>query len=181
MSEDVVGIFDADGNQLLPEGRPIKAEVKLTAKVMEHPLESGASVADHKVTLPIELDVTLVIVDEAMRDAYRKLRDVFGQKETVTVQTRADVYESMTIEAMPHDETADAIGALPVVVKFREVVFVETQFQPLPAKAAGSGAGKRNASTVKRGEQSGKPEGSGTSGQKKSSVLYGLFYGKGGG
>lgn len=181
MTTDVVGIFDNESRQLLPEGRPLKAEVRPTWKVMDHPVEKGSSVSDHKIRMPVEIDLTLVMQAPGARDTYKRLREISEQDETVTIQTRADSYADMTVTAMPHDETSDVFDALPVVVKFREVQFVETQFQALPPKAVGTGAGKRNASTVKRGEQSGKPEGSNAAGGRKSSVAYGLFYGKGGG
>jgi hypothetical protein len=178
---DVVGIFDANFKQLVPEGRPIKAAVKPAAKFMEHPLEDGSTVTDHRVYLPIEIELTIVLQGaEESRALYERFKEIYRQAETVTVQTRAGAFPSMAIEAMPHDETSDVADALPLVLKLREAVFVAAQFQALPPKAAAAGAdgkGKRNASTVKRGEQAGKPE---TASKRGSSVLYSTFYGGGG-
>jgi len=174
---DVVGVFDSDFNQLFAEGRPIKANVTVASKVMEHPVEDGSTIADHRVILPVEIELTMILgtVGE-YRDTYNQIRSLFLQTETLVVQTRTGTYPNMIIEKMPHDETADVFDAIPLVVKLREVVLVTAQFQALPPKAV---AKKRNASTVKRGEQNGKPETSTeTGGKTKSSTLYNIVFGK---
>lgn len=179
MTTDVVGIFDADFQQLVPDGRPIKATVKPATKFMEHPLEDGSTIVDHRVFLPIEIELTMVLQGPQESAAvYQRVREIFRQAETITVQTKTGSYPSMAIESMPHDETPEVFDAVPLVLKLREAQFVAAQFQALPPKSVAAGAdgkGRRNASTVKRGEQSGKPESSGS--KRSSSVLYGLFYG----
>lgn len=166
---DVVGIFDSDLRQLVPEGRPIKASITEPSKVMEHPLEDGATVADHRVFLPVEIELTMLVPLET----FQRLRAIFRQTETVTVQTNAASYDNMIIETLPHDVTPDAFDMLPVAAKFREVQFVDVQFQALPPRAVGksaNGNASRNASTVKKGEQSGKPAAAEV--QRKASALY---------
>lgn len=178
---DVVGVFDSKFAQLFPRARPIKATVKESAKVMEHPVESGATITDHRVILPTEIELTVIVIGEDYRDTYERIRAVFRQTETIIVQTRTGSYENMIVEAMPHDETPEMHEAVPIAIKLREVTLVTAQFQALPPKAVGTGKGARNASTVKKGEQSGKPEGTaGAGGKKKSSILYGIIYGGGG-
>lgn len=170
---DVVGLFDKNFKQLVPEGRPLKATVTQPSKVMEHPLETGATVADHRVFQPVEIELTLVIPFVN----FQRLRAIHKQAETITVRTNAGTFENMVIETLPHDETTDVFDKIATAVKLREVVFVDTQFQALPPKAAG-GKGNRNTSTAKKGSQSGKPASATT--QRKASVLYGLL-GLGGG
>lgn len=172
---DVVGVFDSDFNQLFADGRPIKANVLEQSKVMDHPLETGATISDHRVILPVEIELTMILGSRGeYRDTYNEIKALFSQVDTLVVQTRTGTYANMIIEKMPHDETPDVFDAIPLVVKLREVQFVTAQFQALPPKAV---AKKRNASTVKRGEQNGKPETS-TGGQTKSSTLYNLIFGK---
>ncbi len=174
---DVVGIFDSDFRQLVPEGRPIKASVTEPSKVMEHPLEDGSTVADHRVFLPVEIEMTMLVPIEI----FQRLRAIYRQTETVTIQTNSGSYDNMIIETLPHDETPDAFDMLPVAAKFREVQFVAAQFQALPPKSVGKSANgnpSRNASTTKKGEQSGKPAAAAT--ERRSSVAYGVLFGGGG-
>lgn len=169
---DVVGIFDSEFRQIAPEGRPLKAFITEPSKIMEHPLENGASVADHRVFLPVEIELVMLVPVED----YQKIQALYRQSETVTVRTNAGTYDNMTLEVLPHDETTDAFGQIAASLRLREVQFVETQFQALPPKAVGKG--NRNASTTKRGEQSGKPAAAAT--ERKASILYRNIFGGGG-
>lgn len=174
---DVVGIFDSEFRQLVPEGRPIKATVTEPSKVMEHPLEDGATVADHRVFMPVEIEMTLLVPPEV----FQRLRAIYRQTETVTIQTNSGSYDSMVIETLPHDVTPDAFDMLPVAAKFREVQFVAAQFQSLPPRAVGksaNGNASRNASTAKKGEQSGKAAAPATA--QRSSLAYRIAFGGGG-
>lgn len=175
MTTDVVGIYDEDFNQLIPEGRPIKASIVEPSKLMEHPLEDGSTVVDHRILQPAEVELTII----ADHELWQRYYAIFGEAELVTIQTKSTTYDNMVIESINSDETPDVFDRVPIVLKFKEVVFVETQFQALPPAAVSSrgGQGKRDASTVKRGEQTGKPTAEQT--QKKASVLYGLVYGGG--
>lgn len=175
MSVDVVGIFDEEGAQLVPEGRPIKASVTEASKLLEHPLEDGSSVSDHRIFMPVEIEMT-IICDFDLRQRYAA---IYRDTETVTIQTNGGSFDSMCIESMSHDETAEVFDRLPIVLKFKEAVFVQAQFQALPAKsvAATGTQGKRNASTVKRGEQSGKP--TAADAERKASVAYRAIFGGG--
>jgi hypothetical protein len=103
MSQDVVGIFDADFNQLVPEGRPIKATVTMPSKLMEHPLEDGSTVSDHRIFQPTEIEFSLI----ADYELAQRFEAIYRQTDTITVQTRAATYDDMVIESMSHDETVE--------------------------------------------------------------------------
>lgn len=173
---DVVGVFDSGFVQVFPEGRPIKAIIKEMAKVMEHPIETGATITDHRVILPVEIELTLMLTGEQYRDTYARIRALFHRTDTLIVQTKTGSYPNMIIEGMPHDEAPDLHDVVPLALKLREVILVTAQFQALPPRAVSR---RRDASTVKRGEQTGSTEGN-PGGKKKSSVLYGAIYGGGG-
>lgn len=177
----MVGVFTNDGAQLVPLARPMKVEVTRAAKLFEHPIETGASVVDHRVIVPIEIELPLILTGPDGRETYGRIIEVSKQNETVVVQTRAETFRSMAVESVTHEETPEAIDAFAVVVKFREVIFVDTQFQALPPAAVSKPA---SASAARRGQQSGKPEtasGAGGAGaERKSSTAYRLFYGGGG-
>lgn len=171
---DVVGIYDSGFNQLVPDARPVKAIITRSAKVMEHPVENGATITDHRVIEPVEIELALLLNDEDYRSTYRNIFAIFERADLITVQTRVDTYPNMLIAAMPHDEVPEMQTAVPLVLKLREVLLVKAQFQALPPKSVSAGK-TRNQSTVKRGEQTGTTEpGTGTS--RKSSILYRILY-----
>jgi hypothetical protein len=64
---------------------------------------------------------------------------------------------------------------MPLALKLKHVEFVEVQFQALPPSSVGKG--NRNASTTKRGEQTGNP--TAADAQRKASVAYQAIFGRG--
>lgn len=149
---DVVAVLDADLNQVFPGVRPIKAQINETSKTMEHPLETGALVTDHRVLLPTEIELSTLVTQAEFRDVYRQVKDIYLRGDLLTVQTRTDSYTSMLISAMPHEESADIQDGIALVLKLREALFTEAVFQDMeipPPKMAAA----KNTNTVQRGEQ----------------------------
>ena len=97
---DVVAVLDESNAQLFPLARPGKATVKETAKIAEHPVESGGVIVDHRVILPVEIALEVWVTDYAA--TYRKIRAAFYAHKLLKVQTRAGHYENMAIESIPH-------------------------------------------------------------------------------
>lgn len=147
---DVVAVLDKDLNQVFPEARPIKAAIMEDSKQMEHPLETGSLVADHRIILPVEITLTCVLVTEEYRQTYRQIKDIFIRGDVLTVQTRSNSYPSMIVQQMPHDEPPEMQDGLMMVVKLKEARFVAAQFTDTKPIAA---ANPKNGGTVKRGEQ----------------------------
>lgn len=164
---DVVGVFDSGFRQCFTEARPMKASVKEPSKAMEHPVESGATITDHRIILPVEIELTMMLAGAAYRDIYRQIREMFQKGEILTVQTKAGSYSNMLIAEMPHDENPDAFGTLMLTLKLKEVLIVTARYEKLPPSRVKN---KTQASTVQRGEQSGKPT------KKKSSTLHDIFF-----
>lgn len=147
---DVVAVLDKDFNQVFPDARPIKATVKEEAKLMEHPVETGASVVDHRVILPTEIELSCLLTSDEYADVYQQIRQIWKAGDTVSVQTRTDNYPSMVIYAMPHEETADLIEGVALILQLREIIYVDVQFteRKIPVNAA-----PKNTKTKDRGEQ----------------------------
>lgn len=167
-SQDVVGVFDSNFNQIFEEARAIKATVKEEAKVMEHPLEDGSTITDHKIILPTEIELSLIIQAEDYKSVYDKIKEFYLGTELLSVQTRTGEYSSMVIQAMPHDETADMFDTVAIAMRLKEVKLVQAQFGGLPPRKV---ADPNNASTVKKGEQ----QAQGTTEERKGSVLSRIF------
>lgn len=149
--DDVVGVYDADFRQLIQTTRPMRASVSPSARLMTHPREDGALIADHRIIEPLELELFAMLTGAEYKAAYQQLDTLFRQSKSVTIQTRASVYTNMVLVGFPHDEEADAPNAFPVVLRFMQVLTIVAQFQALPPRAVRS---SDDSSASNRGEQS---------------------------
>lgn len=148
---DVVGIFDDSGNQILDLARPIKANVSPSSKIMDHPIETGATISDFQIFLPVEIELSLLCTSSEYRSVYQQINTAFQAGATLTVLTKANAYVNMLIQAIPHEETPEMFDVLPVAVKLREVIQVTTQYQAL---APSDVLNPNDQSTVSTGETS---------------------------
>jgi hypothetical protein len=80
---DLVGIFTQDFNQVFIRARPIKASVKEGAKSMEHPLETGATTTDHRIILPVEIELSMIMQAVDYRDTYEDIKQAFFKRHVV--------------------------------------------------------------------------------------------------
>lgn len=147
---DVVALLrKSDFQQVAEKARAMKATVRETAKAMEHPVEDGTTITDHRVILPVEIDLSVMLADADYRATYQALKTLFTSAELLIVQTATDSYPDMMIVEMPHEETTDMVEAVPVALKMKQVKTVKAQYGTLPPRAV---AKKSDASTVKHGE-----------------------------
>jgi hypothetical protein len=146
---DVVGVFDQNFNQLFTGARPIKAKVNPAAKLMEHPIETGAVISDHRIFLPIEIELNLVFTAATYTSDYQAVKAAFAANDTLVVLTRTDSYPNMIMQAMPHEETAEQADTITMIMSLRQVVIVSASSMPVAAAA-------QNSATVKTGAQTGK-------------------------
>lgn len=149
-SADVVAVFDNNFNQVFVNGRPIKAMVNEDSKVMEHPVETGATITDHSIILPVEIELSLILKKEEYRNTYQQIKRLFKERTLLTVQTKTDSYQNMLIQKIPHDEDPELFDVIALAISLKEVQFVTAIFGTLPASKV---ANKANASTVDKGEQ----------------------------
>ena len=151
---DVVGVYDGY-EQVFRDARPITASVREEAKMMEHPLESGAVVTDHMVIQPVEIELALTLTPETYRDTYTEIRDLYREGKLLTVQTRAGDYENQVIEALPHEENPDMYDTIAIGLKLKEVRIVTAQVE-----ATYRAKSPAQSKTVDRGETQPESQGS---------------------
>ena len=173
---DVVGVFDDQFNQVFSNARPIKAMVNESAKAMEHPVETGVTITDHRIILPTEIELSVLVTNSASgqeyRSVYQQIKQLWLNATLLTVQTRTGSYPNMLITDIPHDETADMFDAIAIGIKLKEVLFVEAKFGTLPPTAVKN---KSKASTVDRGEQ----QTTTATPAENQSIAYGWIFGNG--
>lgn len=131
---DVVGIYDNDTfDQIFNTARPVKANINRQAKVMEHPIESGALVQDFIIILPVEIELSLLLTGDEYAATYQAIKNYFLTGTQVSIQTRADVFPNMLIQGMPHEESPDMFDVIPLALKFKQIQQVLVQYQQLSA------------------------------------------------
>lgn len=145
---DYVAVFDSDYNQVFKQARAIKAVVKEQAKLMSHPVESGAIITDHRVVLPVEIELSLILQAPDYQDVYKIIRQYYLNGTLLLVQTRSGIYENQLIASMPHQEEPDQYDIFTLALSLKEVQLVTAQYAVIPKDPT-------NASTVKRGTQQG--------------------------
>lgn len=163
---DVVGIYDNDTfSQLFQTGRPIKANISRLAKIMEHPIETGAIVQDFMIIMPVEIELSLILGAADYQTVYQEIKGYFMTGTQVSIQTKADVFPNMLIQGMPHEESADMFDVIPLALKLRQIQMVTVQYQALTASNVVQPA---DASTINAGSQ-----------QPQTSTLYDItsFFG----
>lgn len=166
---DVVAVYNQDYQQVFPKARPIKASVRPDSKLMEHPLETGATVVDHRIILPVEIELSLILPSLSYRDTYEQIKQLFLNGDLLIVQTRSDTYLNQCIMSLPHDEDPEMYDTLVVALKLKEVQFVVSQYEPVPKNPV-------NKSTQKRGNIQTTPANAAQT--EKSSFGYDKIYKK---
>lgn len=143
---DYVAVFDQNLNQVFPFARILKAQVKEDSKVMEHPVETGIIISDHRIILPIEIELSLIVNSENLKDTYKIIRQLFFSATLLIVQTRGGVYRNQLIQSMPSEEDPDYYGSLTIALKLKQVQFATAKYAVAPKRP-------QNSTTVDRGTQ----------------------------
>ncbi|EBW5579129.1 hypothetical protein PL246_09500 [Salmonella enterica] len=153
---DVVAVLDSSFRQVFPDARPVKATIKEEAKAMQHPVENGASVVDHRVILPVEIKLSLILAGDAYRDVYQQIRQYWLRGDLLSVQTMTGTYQNMMISGMPHDETPELIDSIPMEISLIEEKIAATKFSSSSGGGAkGAPSSPRDSPTTPRGQQQG--------------------------
>lgn len=160
---DSVAVYDQNYTQLFKQARTIKATVKESAKLMEHPVESGIVITDHRIILPIEIELSLILTSRTYQDVYKTIKQFYLNGTLLVVQTRSDVYTNQLIESMPHEEDPTQYDVLTLALSLKQVQFVDAQYGISPKN-------KSDGNTQKRGTQQGTDASTG-----QSSVARDIF------
>lgn len=164
-AQDVVAVLDSKFQQVFAKARAIKATIMRASKAMEHPLETGATITDHRIVLPVNIELSMILASDDYRAVYQQVRDLFKRGELLTVQTRVDSFPSMLIEKMPHDETPEMFDGVALALSLKEAQFVQPQYSTVKV------AKPKNSATVKQGQKQpteAPPE-------RKTSILGSIF------
>ncbi|OWK42201.1 phage baseplate protein [Fimbriiglobus ruber] len=149
---DIVGIYN-DTAQVYVQARPLKASVRETSKVMEHPVETGVVLSDHHIINPVEIDLPLMVASVYYAAIYQQIKTDFLAATLLSVKTPVNVYGSMIVADMPHEESPEHFSSVIIGLRLKQVLFeVPGSTQPLPANYSPAAAANEN--TVQSGLQS---------------------------
>ena len=154
---DSVAIFTQDFQQLFKNARAIKAVVKEEAKVMEHPIETGATIVDHRIILPTEINLSLILSSSDYQNVYNQIREYYFNSTLIIVQTRSGTYTNNIIQSMPHEEDPTQYDVLTLALSLKQVQFAVAQYGTTPKNP-------QNVNTANRGSQQGTPANSAQTG-----------------
>lgn len=122
---DVVAVYNQDSfQQVFQDGRPLKANVRKFARVMEYPVENGSVIADHKVIWPQTVDLPLLIPSSFFNSTYNEIVELFKNATKLIVQTKVDVMRNFIIEDMSHDEKPEIYDAITMTLRLKEVLLI---------------------------------------------------------
>lgn len=136
MSGDVAQLLDEKFKPILTKAKILKIQAAPSSKTMEHPLETGASIVDHRIITPTELTIQMVCNSADYKNVYEQLLNLYKKGTLFVVQSRVNVYENMLIESMPHEETPAMFDAVALVVKLKSVLIVQSKYVTAPKKPA---------------------------------------------
>lgn len=132
---DYVFVTDQNFNQVFPNAKVMKVTVKEEAKLMEHPVETGIIIVDHRIILPVEIELSIFIENAYYLDTYKIMRGLYLNGTLLSVQTRTGVYDNQIIESMPHEEDPDYYDAITIALKLKQVQFTTAKYGVVPKRA----------------------------------------------
>lgn len=141
---DLVGVYTQDFKQVFPGARPVKAYVKPNSRNMEHPAENGIILTDHRIILPTEIEISLILQSVDYKQAYKTILQYFMNATLFIIQTKASTYNNFVIVSLPHEEDPDQFDALNMTIRFKQIQFVGAKFSIVPKAPT-------NETTVDRG------------------------------
>ena len=131
-----------------------------TMMITEHPVQTGAPIADHAFLEPeeitCEIGMTDVNGDGLSVQMYQQLRELMNRREPFTLVTRLHSYENMLISALSVPDDYTTMFALKASIVFKQIRVVQVATVQVQQTVAGS-----------KNEASNPSGGSGGSGKKK--------------
>lgn len=103
-----------------------------SARMISHPIETGAVIYDHKYLEPSKLNISVKVplsaltmlettFDEILRD--RSLKTEGEEKTPYSVCTKSKTYKNLSLVNYSHDEIPDAFDMIDYTLSFQELMF----------------------------------------------------------
>jgi len=122
-STDIVAVYNSTDDQVFADAIPMKASINPQSKPMEHPLESSVVITDHRVILPVEIRLQMIIPGGRYIEVYAQIKSAFDAADILQVNTKAAIFENMLIVGMPHEENPEKFDAIEIEISLKETLF----------------------------------------------------------
>lgn len=158
-----VFVTDQAGNEVFAQAQSLKIDIKPESRPMEHPVESGATITDHRILLPIEIEMSMILSSSDYKDVYKEIASLYAQGTLLIVQARSGTYTNQLIQGIPHFEDAEQFNAIVLTLRLKQVIvaITPTASNIAPGNSSNSvtpmvtaPANPVNATTVDTGQQS---------------------------
>ena len=153
-SDKIVAIYNSLNQEVLQDCAIIDCVVKDTARLMEHPIETGAKIVDHKVFEPRQVQIQLALTESNYQQEYEQLSFLYHNCEMLSVRTKAQIYSNMQIIGIPHEEKVNKIDRLILAIQLKEAMLVSPDYiKPKKGKGTGPNSNTQKKGTVKPTEK----------------------------
>lgn len=124
LNADVVAVLNQETfRQLFPGARPGKAFIRESSKVMEHPVETGAMLGDHRIIDPRTIEMVMIVDAADYAGAFQQIRSAWLNNLLLIVQTKAAVYKNMIIQNLPREEDPEKFDITTISLQMKEIIF----------------------------------------------------------
>lgn len=148
---DVVAIYDQQTlQQVFPYARPMEANQIKAIKVMDYPIENGSVISDHRIILPVYVDMSLLVPVGDYQATYQQIQQIALNDTLLKIQTKNDVMSNFIIEQYPDRQSAENFDKSIMRLRLKQVQIITS-----PTKYAASAPSQQP--TVKRGQIAAKP------------------------
>ena len=138
LSADTVAVYDLNYVQVFSKARPLKVEVIEDSKVFEHPLADGTTIVDHRIVLPVEIELSLILTSSDYQDVYQEIKQIFLDADLLIISTRSGTYENQIIQSIPHVETSDIYNGFLLTLKTKQADFSTSETSVAPINPSDS-------------------------------------------
>ena len=163
------------------------------SQVPEYSVETGFSVTDTIILNPETLDLTLLISNypitwksrfgvssDRVQQVVKQLKEMYFQKQLVTVTTATDTYTTMAITSISFSKDNGVYGCMEVPIKLKKVRVTEAKTTTIPdsygksgTTAASAGTASTSSGSSRSSSGSGGSSGGGSSGSSSTSSSSG--------
>ena len=123
-----IALYDEHGGEILADSTIISCTVNDTSRLMEHPIESGATVADYKVFNPVTASIIVALPEYGFEGQFAEIYSVYKNSEYVILQTKTNVYKNLQVLSIPHEANIKNVSRPTITIQLKEALTVEAQF-----------------------------------------------------
>lgn len=150
-----IAIYDqANNNEVFTNVQYIDGSITDDLKVMEHPKEDGAQVADHVIDDVKGATIKLIIADDDS-SSLNEILECFKNRTLLTVKIKNEIYGNFIISSKPLKADVEYYNSTVYDLSFKEVMQAQTQYVKMSVPQV---ANPKDASIINTGHKQAIPQ-----------------------